>query len=629
MIERFRRHPAAGDIGGVPVKADAKGCRPTWRAILDHPPYIDGCELAESSDNRKRRLCLPEDEAMHRFKTNAKSSRLGFLAIIMGTCLLAGCGTNPIVSWNAAKEDDGGLDSMAVARADAESLKQAFHARAEALIGAKVALNDSLLGLGVLTLGLATSNAHRDTYTTSAALAGTAYLFGNQNLQSGVLAAYQAGIGQVNCAVAAVRPMQVSKSDLIRVSESAAALRETLPELSMAIASADAYLASTPGLPTALTTVAQEQLEAARAAYVKASAANSNAADLPGAVTKAAGGLKGTLAEIHRSVNEHAAMGVADSSAVLASLKSLVSTITGFGKSVGVDVLTKAGAGAGDASQSVGDNQSELEPKARPPAPASAEATVGFRQKLGELAKATAKSSALADPLATQLDRYRTFDGSAELAKCEVITTPGFSVDRMLVSFTANASIDQSTRIVAKGGTRPYSGRFRDSPTFGIEVVNPYGQDSTFEVKVPRGVTGGKELTLSITDGASPPNEQLVKVNVVAASAEAKSTGGNQSDLERGSLHGALDRARGATFTAGSGNAQVRFTIGRVSSDEHGRIVSLSCMPEKPTTPPTRATVTEQLLKLLEATFRLSSDDAKAARTDRRQLEVRAPGCVR
>lgn len=550
--------------------------------------------------------------------------------LLAAPAVLSACSSiNPMVTWKPGLEADPGIDTMPVARKDAEDLKATLQTRANDFVGDKAALNNTLLGLGVLTLGLATGKVHRDAYTATAGVAGSAFLFGNQNLQPTVLTAYQDGIGAVNCAVAAVRPMQIGTSTLADVKTETTSLRAALPTLAKALARADVALANTTNAPPALATAAQQQIDVARATYIKGSAANSNAAELPQTAGKVAGGLKGALSEIHRMVNEQAAKGVADSTAVVASLKSLVSIITGFGKNVGVDVLSKpATAGnttaAGGAQSDTGDGK----PSIQAPAP-DPERVTDLLKALEALADANASVAVLADPLTKQLDGFRNFSATDELVKCKVTNAASaFSIDRPQLDFTANDKEDQTARIVASGGTTPYVGRFRDSPTFGIEVINPHAHDRTFEVKVPKTVKAGSTLTLSIMDGATPPNERLVTVRLIATPTTATT---NQSDLGNDPLTSTLRQARdnGAPFTFGTGTAKTTYTVMKVETDTSGRAVTLACKPV-PAAAPTKAQVREELLRMLVGTFKLPQATADTANSNPNKLTLIATaGCVK
>lgn len=567
---------------------------------------------------------------MHKPKPEPTPRRAGAW-LILAPAILSACSTpNPMVTWVPTPEPKPGIDTMAVARTNAEELKAALQARATGFVGDKAALNNTLLGLGVLTLGLATGNTHRDAYTGTAGLAGTAYLFGNQNLQPAVLAAYQDGIGAVNCAVAAVGPMQVGPDTLAAFDRDAASLRDELKALAAAVSAAEVALAGVSNPPPALATAARQQIDDARATYTKGGAASKGAAELPQTVGRAAGGLKATLAEIHKTVNDLAAKGVADSAAVVASLKSLVSIITGFGQNLGVSVLAKPGA-AGTASGGPGaQNDPGTKEGEKAPAPDMVQVE-GLRSSLATLAVANAAVLVRAEPLGVQLDGFKTYKGTDELTKCKVTNaTSAFNVDRPELEFTANDKEDQSARVVASGGTTPYAGRFRDSPTFGVEVVSPFAHDRTFEVKVPKTVKAGTSLMLSVTDGSTPPNERLVAVRVVAAAA-AKAPGA-QADLQGGPLAAALVKARnqGGTFSVGSGTRKVDYTVIKAASEAQGSQVELACSRVL-ADPHTQAVVKNALLPVLVSVYGLPQASADEVVAQPKMLVVQGnkKGCLK
>jgi hypothetical protein len=303
-----------------------------------------------------------------------------------------------------------------------------------------------------------------------------------------------------------------------------------------------------------------------------------------------------------------------------------VSIITGFGRNVGVDVLAKS-TGAGNAPAAGGNQSDTSNASSASLATPDENQLKALTSALQALAEANARVAALADPLSTQLDGLRTFDASGELAKCKVTNAAGaFSIDRTQLDFTANDKDDQTARIVASGGTTPYVGRPRDSPTFGIELTNPISGDRTFEVKVPKTVKAGTSLTLSITDSATPPNERLVTVRVKAA---ADTPAGNQSDTGNDALKQALDRAKGTFFSAGTGTGKTRFTLSDSKSDTKGSAVTLSCKPV-PAAPPTTEVVREQLLSTLVSLFKLPQATADAVKAKPETLTLRATdGCIK
>lgn len=518
--------------------------------------------------------------------------------------VLAGCATNPMVEWQPQAEPAGKLDTMETARADADSLKQAFHSKASVMVGNKAALNDGLLGLGILTLGLATGGAHKDAYLATSGLAGSSYLFGNANLQPSVLSAYQSGIGAVNCAIGAVRPLQVTQSEMAQVTEVAMKLRAELVVLATAIAQVEVDLANLPTHEAELRALASGELKDTRELYQRGQAASGQAAVLPAAVTRAAGLLKGSLAEIHRTTNEWAAKGVADSSSVMDSLKSLVSVVSGFAPGLGLDTLLNKridSIKAGSLPSAHGNPVTHGGNGAPPPSAARSLAGNQLALSLQTMATARAKTAVWLEPLSTQLTRYSSFDGHSELTACKIDPSVGMlAVDRKEIAFTTSVDTDQSSRFVVRGGTKPYKGAFRDSPTQGIEVVNPIAFDSAFEVKVPKATPAGVQLVYVVSDAASPPNEQLVKISVAAAAVATSATEAeNQNRLRLSeNLGSALKRVVNRTFTVPSadGLGMVTLKVTKHLRDDFLHRVEVICTPKVPATPLHQTSVKAGLL---------------------------------
>lgn len=528
--------------------------------------------------------------------------RLGIAVVALP---LTGCGINPVVSWQPQTEPAGRLDSMATARADASTLRRALHDKADAFVGAKTALNDGLLGLGILTLGLAAGKVHRDAYVGSAALAGSAYLFGTKNLQDSTLQAYQSGIGAVNCAEAAVRPMQVSDGALVAIANDARALQPEVMTLGMAIARAQNQLAAASGLDTAFAATAQRRIDASVATYDKAVAAAAQAATLEVTVTKAAGALKGTLAEIHREVNKLLAKTVVDPSTIPKSLTSLVKIVGGFGSGLGIDTfLTSRLAAANLAPAPVGAGTAQGMRVLGEGAVAPATVPAALMAALETLAAAQAAVAVRAEPLAARLERYRSFDDAAELSKCGVAdAASALTIDREQLVFEAKAASDQSKSITTSGGLKPYTARFRDSPTRGVEVINPLPGDRSIEIKVPKGTEGNFELALMITDAASPPQVKLVTVRVGAVAAPPSAVVPPAPAGSDAAVAGAeFVKLKDEKVVTLMGNAQSNgFTITKVESDGEQLRLTLTCKPGTTKTTHDVGAIKARLLDVLRA----------------------------
>lgn len=519
---------------------------------------------------------------------------------VAAAALLAGCAGNPTVTWQPQPEPPGQLDSMATARADAASLKRALDDKATTFVGTKVAVNDALLGLGVLSIGLGAGKVHRDAIVGAAGLAGTTYLFGNQDLQDPALQAYQSGIGAVNCAVTAVRPLQVTDAQITEIKAKAGALQEALPGLAAALAGAEAKVAAA-GLPTATATVAQQQLADARATYAKAAGANADAATLESAVTRAAGGLKGLLAEIHAAVNKLVSKSVVDPASIPAALGSLVKVVSGFAPGLGVDAyLTQRLASSSlappsEAKSQGGGGESFVAPD-QPDAFAA----------LATLAQARQAVANLADPLAAQLALYKNVEDTAALKRCGVDDAASvLNVDRPELVFTVSSDNDQSKALAVAGGTKPYSARFRDSPTRGVEAVNPLPGDRSIDVRVPKGTPAGLELGLMVTDASSPPQVKLVLVRTVAAAVAPAAAKAPDDDPIKAALDKALAEKAKMPVKAGDAKAN-RYGIDKVVADASNYQLTLTCTPGSAKATDTADAVAARLVEWLGSDRKLT-----------------------
>lgn len=418
---------------------------------------------------------------------------------------LCGCAANPLVDV-PERSVEGEVPTMASALARARQLKEGYHRKAYDFVGTQVALNDTLLGLGVLTLGLAASSGvHPDAYRGTALLGGAAYLFGVQNTGKSRLDVYQNGIGAVNCATLASLPLQVGSAELVAITEDARRTKLALPAFSRSLARVEAEFAAVGGTLTPNTSQAIEhQINASRKARAAALAALADAAGLPAQVGAVAKQLKATLDLIEVQVNKTLASTVADPATVLASLGSLATLAGRFAPGRSVEAFFTARQGATTPER----NRGRDGPSALPPALADA---------LLDLASRRAELEADAVPLAQRLLPYQghTEASATALKACGVASVASsLQIDPDELHFSAGASDMQSRIVSISGGVKPYIVRFRESPTLGIEAPNPVAGDSTVVVTVPKGAVEGTALTLLVMDAASPPQMKPVRVRV-------------------------------------------------------------------------------------------------------------------
>jgi hypothetical protein len=493
---------------------------------------------------------------------------------------LSGCAINPIVSWDRPAEPAGSLDSMEVARAQADAYKRALHVKAREYVGAQNQLNDSLLGLGVLALGAAASTAHADVFRVLGFSAGATYLFGVQNLGKPRLEVYQAGIGATNCAVAAVRPLQYGAADLLEIASASRDIRPALSQLAVKLALARAAYAAEPALADALDRQVRDQLEAAAASHNAALAVMEDAAALPVRVRAAAGELKSTLETISAQVDKLASNTVVDPSTIPRSLTSLASVVGMFTPGLKLDAAFAARIAGRAEAQSLGD---EVTPPEKSTAISSP-----LAKAIRELASAQSDVDALVKPLAKRIESSKGHASSEALKACGVSDSViALRADPEEVRFTFGGDETQSTQIHVAGGAKNYTGRFLESPTRGVELVQPQPGEGTFEVRVPKTVTTAFQLTLRIADSSAPPQTKTVRIKVEAPA--AASTGDAQSAGQVSVPAGAKDLEKVRQSLAGlhvvdarsfqpKGSANI-YVFNSSSIKDNKLLVKMTCKP--------------------------------------------------
>ena len=448
------------------------------------------------------------------------------LAIALSAVILVGCATNPTIGWKRPVVDET-KSRMAAASAQAVSLRSALEAKVSEQAGAQVDLNNALLGLGVLTMGLALGKVHHDAYTGTAFLGGSAYLFGTQNMSKPRLAAYQSGISAVNCALRAVSPVNIGPAGENAVSDGARRLPATIDRLQSAIASVERNRVGAP-LTAARHSEIDVSLNASKLLLKAAVKTASDSNDLLGRVDAAGAELSGTIDKIAEQVDKLAVDTIPAASTIPQMLAGLASISAGFAPGLTLNQLpTSAKSGTADETKS----QSSL---IGPPTPV-------LDQALAEMDTATSAVETIQRPLASRLAAYGAAKSPGSLADCgvsEVVVALGVDVD----SLSFKGKVDETQFIGVTGGVKPYFARLRESPSGGVEVKSPLPGDSNVEIFVPKSVesaslhvvvmdgsTPRRSKEVTITIGASPASSPALVGTGAAAGAGAESTGKDKS----------------------------------------------------------------------------------------------------
>jgi hypothetical protein len=377
---------------------------------------------------------------------------------------------------------------MAAANEQAVSLRTTLERKAAEQVNGQVGVNNALLGLGILTAGLALGKVHHDSYTGTAFAGGATYLFGNQNLSKPRLAVYQSGIKAVNCSLRAVMPLNIGPAAEKSIADEAAQLTAAAAKLQAVLAEVGAK--SIPGDRSA---EVKAKVAAATVLLAAATKTAADAADFVSRANLAGGELSGTIEKIAEDVDRLASDTVPSVISVQQSLAGLLDISAGFAPGLKLNQLPTLPTG----------NQSQGLGKPDP----TVEAVIV------NLDAATSALEIVQKPLATRLTTYasRSISSLSECGVSDAVIALKVDIDK--ISFKGKT--EQGMTIAVSGGVKPYLARLRESPADGIEIRTPLSGDSNVEVKVPKTLEKGT-YTVLVMDASNPPKSKEVQIVVGA-----------------------------------------------------------------------------------------------------------------
>lgn len=419
------------------------------------------------------------------------------LATALSAVFLAGCAASPTLDWKRPAVDES-KSRLATSVAQAVSLRSVLETKVSEQAGAQVNLNNALLGLGVLTTGLALGKVNADAYTGTAFLAGSAYLFGTQNISKPRLSVYQTGISAVNCALRAVAPINIGPAGEKAVLDGSQQLIGPVDRLQKAIAAVDKNQVGL-GLSADRQAVVDTSLIASKLVLMAAVKTASDAANLQARIDQAGADLSGTVDKIAEQVDKLAIDTIPASSTIVQMLGGLASISAGFAPGLTL-------------------NQLPAPKKAVIPGPTAEGlvATPVLDKSLVEMESATSAVEVIQSPLSSRLAGYGGNKAVGSLADCgvsEIVIALNVDVD----SLSFKGKTDETHFIAVSGGVKPYVARLRESPSGGVDVKSPLPGDSNVEVFVPKSVEGGT-LHVVVMDGSNPRRSKEVKVIIGAGS---------------------------------------------------------------------------------------------------------------
>lgn len=409
------------------------------------------------------------------------------LSVAICALVLSGCASSPLLNWKRPEVDEK-KSRMATANEQAVSLRTTLEGKAAEQVNGQVGVNNALLGLGILTTGLALGMVHHDAYTGTAFAGGATYLFGNQNLSKPRLAVYQSGIKAVNCSLRAVMPLNIGPAAEKSIADAAAQLPAAAAKLQSVLAEVGAK-----AMPSDRSAEVKAKVVAATALLATAAKTAADAADFVARADLAGGELSGTVEKIAEDVDKLASDTVPSAISVQQSLAGLLEISAGFAPGLKLNQLPTQPTG----------NQSQGLGKPDPVVDAV----------IVELDAATSALEIVQKPLAAKLATYasRSISSLSECGVSDAVIALRVDVDTL--SFKGKT--EQGLIIAVSGGVKPYVARLRESPADGIEVKSPLPGDSNVEVKVPKALEKGT-YTVLVMDASNPRKSKEVLIVVGA-----------------------------------------------------------------------------------------------------------------
>lgn len=452
------------------------------------------------------------------------------LCDLSAAALLAGCAGAPLLPLKGA-----GLSVAESASATAPTLpqakKQLFELRAAYREAMAEQLNttqmssSALVGLGVMVAGLAAGKAHPDAIVGATLLGGGSYAIANLTLDRRRVLAFDAGIRALDCAHAAVIPLDLDASQLKALAEANQKLVAARIRASAAVTQAQAALAAAKDA-NALDTPQQASVSKSIAAMTAALAEadkSRKAADKVATDTREIGSrLQNTVLGISAKVDGIIAATVPDVAAVQQVLAGLGGFASVFAPGAGVD-------------KTLADSFSRYQQTQPPKGMSANEMTANVESALKQL---DASATDLITATSAVNEALAPVDGAAvatALKACSVadVVLP-LALEPATLAVEARAGAGAGKGFAISGGSKPYSVRLLDAPAEGLTISFAGGLSDTAIVAASDKVPADNYRVL-VNDGVGNSRQLVV---VVSAKAAAAPTG---TDIGSGATGPAAD----------------------------------------------------------------------------------------
>lgn len=504
---------------------------------------------------------------------------------------LTGCAGAPLIDVaqpGFTRTQDGGDQptTLANARMALFQLRGAYRdAMAEQLKVTQTS-GAGLVALGAAVAGLAAGNAHKDAILGASLLGGTAYAVGNLTLDRRRVLAFDAGIRALDCAHAAVIPLDLGAERLGALQKANASLKRTRSELetsSLALRKLAALLQSESLLDPTSSAALRALLAQIDAALEGSEKTRKAAARLTEDTREIGARLQNTVNTIAARVDGFIAQTVPDLTAVPQAIAGLGGFAAAFAPGAGIDkTLAESMRQAADALKA------KTAPGGEP------------GKRVGELGTAMTEASKLVNTLSVANDAViellGAVDGTAvvgALKACNVadVALP-LSLEPTALLVDAKGGLGKGFAI--RGGTKPYMVRWLDAAADGLSLSFTGGFADLAQVSAGKEVPSGG-YRLQVSDAAGGSIQLVVTVN----GTQAPSTAGSGRDGSNGSpdLGTLIKDFNGlAPFTIDKTKISIDKNGASLSNDKKKIVVKLSCDPPPPAgTGPARDEVVRRL----------------------------------
>lgn len=408
---------------------------------------------------------------------------------------LAGCAGSPLIKFEAPGfTATGGVPAAMPVHQAREHLFRLRGAYREAMsqqLDATQFSGSGLVVLGAAVAGMAAGSSHRDVILGTSLLGGTAYAVGNLTLDRRRVLAFDAGIRALDCANAAVIPLDMPAARFKTLQKSTQELRSAWEQASRASKAFSAVAASNASPDKELNQVADD----ARGRLDEAGRTLRSAERVVAGLQEVGGRLYGTVLTISAQVDAFIAQTVPDLSAVPQVVGSLGSFAAALAPGAGVDAALRNGL------EEV--NRRLSKASAQPDNKASNEKQLATKSALDEIQRAL---SAMSGPIAEVNAILATIDIDAVVSglkgcKVEGVTLP-LVAEPAKLPVVADGSPAKGFAI--RGGTKPYMVRWLDAAPVGLTLAFTGGFADSAQVSAAQGVASGVyRLEVSDSTGKS------------------------------------------------------------------------------------------------------------------------------